>query len=584
MPANPDSLEIVQLEKQESAALGGDAGDEQPFAVPLDPTEDMIEVAGVTFVEAGDTRPIRTRAIWPDGNDLRFRDPNNPGSGLTLSQLAAGALWSLVSGYLQPLTNGQGVRLYDSTGNQWAILERSGGNFSISVGGTDAQALYKNCKKEVTQLSGTTTAEYAEVSNGVDASCHTIYADRTTKLYGRQRHTNAGSASEYMDVGRDAAQGYIYVYGGSQLLQLTQKMLDARLSGLSTSEFFRVLSDLGDCFRVFANRTARFYGDVTHEGNVLPDVVNTRDLGTSALRWRNAYLRGTLNIDSGTFASTQLRHGVLETVNTALLINGGFGLSFSISNVIGDAIAKFIGNAASQRHRVRGYYGTGTGNTWLDISHNGTNGEIACGQGHIVLTAKERSVVPPSSSVDPPSMIEGGIWHHNVDNKFRGRLNSVTRDFSMEFPPAATNPASGMVDGDRYYNTTLKRWMSYDSSRAKWFTESARFGAGYQGTLALSAYLRAEGYVQMSASLGWVTHTAGTIVGFGWTRGDSDAATFELCANGVALTEIASAAVRGYDMSLNADFAANVVLSVRNKSTGNAMTNPLVWVEVRWRV
>lgn len=94
MPANPDSLEIVQLEKQESAALGGDAADEAPYAAPIDPTEDMIEVAGIALVEDGDTRPTRARAIWPDGNNIRFRDPNNPGTsgeGYTLSEVLAGA-------------------------------------------------------------------------------------------------------------------------------------------------------------------------------------------------------------------------------------------------------------------------------------------------------------------------------------------------------------------------------------------------------------------------------------------------------------------------------------------------------------
>jgi hypothetical protein len=94
MPTTPDSLEIVQLEKQESAGLGGDAADEAPYAAPINPTEDMIEVAGITLVEAGDTRPIKTRAIWPDGDDLRFRDPNNPGTageGYTLSEVLAGA-------------------------------------------------------------------------------------------------------------------------------------------------------------------------------------------------------------------------------------------------------------------------------------------------------------------------------------------------------------------------------------------------------------------------------------------------------------------------------------------------------------
>jgi hypothetical protein len=91
MPSNPDNLEIVQVEKQESAGLGGDPNDEAPYSTPINPLEDMPEVAGISFVEAGDTRPIRTRAIWPDGNNLRFRDVNNPGSGVTLTELAASA-------------------------------------------------------------------------------------------------------------------------------------------------------------------------------------------------------------------------------------------------------------------------------------------------------------------------------------------------------------------------------------------------------------------------------------------------------------------------------------------------------------
>lgn len=91
MPANPDSLDLVQLEKQESAALGGDAADELPFAAPIDPQEDMIEVAGVAFQEAG--RRDRQVAVWPDGNHLRLRDINNPGTaggGHTLTDLLSG--------------------------------------------------------------------------------------------------------------------------------------------------------------------------------------------------------------------------------------------------------------------------------------------------------------------------------------------------------------------------------------------------------------------------------------------------------------------------------------------------------------
>ena len=91
MPSNPDGLDLVQVLKRETSALGGDAADEAPYDSPIEPLEDMLEAGGVSFVETGDTRPTRKRAIWPDGDDLRFRDPNNPGSGKTLTQLAAAA-------------------------------------------------------------------------------------------------------------------------------------------------------------------------------------------------------------------------------------------------------------------------------------------------------------------------------------------------------------------------------------------------------------------------------------------------------------------------------------------------------------
>ena len=91
MPTNPDSLDLVQLEKQESAALGGSGADELPFAAPINPIEDAIEVAGVIICEPGNRN--RQIAFWRDGNDARFRDVANPGTagaGYTLTELLAG--------------------------------------------------------------------------------------------------------------------------------------------------------------------------------------------------------------------------------------------------------------------------------------------------------------------------------------------------------------------------------------------------------------------------------------------------------------------------------------------------------------
>lgn len=99
MPTNPDSLDIVQLEKQESAALGGDAADEEPFAVPLTPIEDAIEVAGVALVEPG--KRNRELMAWRDGDDMRFRDVSNPGiagGGHTLSEMLTGGGGGITEG------------------------------------------------------------------------------------------------------------------------------------------------------------------------------------------------------------------------------------------------------------------------------------------------------------------------------------------------------------------------------------------------------------------------------------------------------------------------------------------------------
>lgn len=85
MPANPDSLHVVQVIKRESAALGGDPADDLPFEVPIEPLEDGCEAAAVFLVESGKRDVLA--ALWRDGVDLRLRDEKNAGSGVTLSDL-----------------------------------------------------------------------------------------------------------------------------------------------------------------------------------------------------------------------------------------------------------------------------------------------------------------------------------------------------------------------------------------------------------------------------------------------------------------------------------------------------------------
>lgn len=86
-------------------------------------------------------------------------------------------LWEVDGADLAPQDDGRGIILTHSDGVQKALLKRDGGNFSITVYGTDAQALYKNAKIEVTQLGGSDSASYAQVQNGLDEVCHRIGAD-----------------------------------------------------------------------------------------------------------------------------------------------------------------------------------------------------------------------------------------------------------------------------------------------------------------------------------------------------------------------------------------------------------------------
>lgn len=525
-----------------------------------------------------DGDPTIEGAIRKIGDDVRIKVSTG-----VLSLL--NGLWQQVGSYLEPITNGWGAKFYDSTGNAWATLLRSAGNFAISVGGTGANALYKNCLKEVTQLGGHDTSVYAHVQNDWDGACHTIYGDGDVKTYGNTRMTNSGSSTEYLDIGRDGTQGYLSVAGGTQILKLTQKILEGYLDGSSVSEMFRVVSAAGDAFKVFADKTAAFFGNLTCGGNVLPDANNSRDLGSNSLKWKDAYLYDKLTVSTGGFGSTTVEESLLKNQNAILNVDGGFGLVFKMSGIFGNAVYKFIAGAAYDAI-VRAYHGTGSGSTYTDLTHDGTDGVVEAGAGVLRLKADDDAVHVPAVSGDPASPLDGGAWYDSSRHIFRGRLQNVPQDFSMEWPPAATDPSSAyLVDGMRYYNTSIQKWMVYDGTRSKWLSEeSVTFQAGRNGDVTAGEYYRGVNGVQLSSTSGYPALLDGTVVGLSYTRSDSDSATFEVTADGSAVAELASSATSGSSTSLDGDFSQGGVLAVRNKSGSNDVSDAQVWVTVRWRV
>ena len=79
------TIDRVKPLKIESIASGGDEDDE--FPTSLNPEEDHIECAGIVFDDPATID--ESTVIDRDGDDLRFKDTNNP-VPLTLSDLVAG--------------------------------------------------------------------------------------------------------------------------------------------------------------------------------------------------------------------------------------------------------------------------------------------------------------------------------------------------------------------------------------------------------------------------------------------------------------------------------------------------------------
>jgi len=150
---------------------------------------------------------------------------------------------------------------------------------------------------------------------------------------------------------------------------------------------------------------------------------------------------------------------------------------------------------------------------------------------------------------------------------------------------SATDPVGTPSDGDAYYNTVLDMLMEYDSTRAKWLSvESAIFYFGRAANTAPGSYYKGVDGVTLGAATGWNAFHNGTVVALAYTRDDSDSATFEVTNDGASLATVASAAISGKDVTLNADFSADEILAVRNQAGGNATTNVQGWVKLRWRV
>jgi len=219
------------------------------------------------------------------------------------------------------------------------------------------------------------------------------------------------------------------------------------------------------------------------------------------------------------------------------------------------------------------------------------NAQVALGNIVINDGVSDLSTAAALGYLDATGNLNGPVTNLVVGSLLRladttGRYTNTTG--IKYYDPSATDPMSpAPADGDLYYNTVLRMPMFYDASRSKWLSVGETVIAwSRSGNTAPGSYFKIDGDLTYSATNGFYADANGTIVSIAYTRDDVDSATFEIRGDGVLLTgaAITSTAVKGTDLSINADFTSGQVLSVYNAVSGNIVTNCAGRFRLRWRI
>lgn len=193
----------------------------------------------------------------------------------------------------------------------------------------------------------------------------------------------------------------------------------------------------------------------------------------------------------------------------------------------------------------------------------------------------ELSFIGGGNVIGPgPTVTENGIVTWDGTGGFTVKDSGIRHYGKLASSPISPAPS----DGDLYYDTTLSLQMEYNSARAKWLsTESTTFYFGRNNVVATGQYYRGIDGRVLSDSLGFYSFYNGTVIGLGYTRSDSDSATFEIVSNGSVIDSLLSSSLSGGSLSLDGDFSSGEILAIRNSSIGNATTNVQGWIKIKWR-
>ncbi|MDB4278137.1 hypothetical protein N9917_00905, partial [Deltaproteobacteria bacterium] len=279
----------------------------------------------------------------------------------------------------------------------------------------------------------------------------------------------------------------------------------------------------------------------------------------------NVTASGGINLDS-VFDADVTTFDVLMTGNNGFSIDGTADSNLTVTNT---AAATPITNTIAAVNT-----GATSGDATVDITASSTNGdgivEVQADTINVGTDAAVAAVTVGNNTGTTGVTIDSGTEQVEIDG--------VTHYGSGAGLPTATS--SGFQDGDKYWDTDIEAEMRYDATRSKWLSvEAMTLVFGRDGNTQVDQYYRAgsDGRV-MSATGGYIMPFPATVVGLGYTRTDTDAATFEVTEDGAATTsaaELASTALKGRINTLNGDLADQAVLGVRNK-TGSTTTSNVI--------
>jgi hypothetical protein len=229
--------------------------------------------------------------------------------------------------------------------------------------------------------------------------------------------------------------------------------------------------------------------------------------------------------------------------------------------------------------------------TWADVLANGntsggTDAEISSGDSIVGEDngAGTGGDIPITAGSATAGNNDGGDVLVNPGSGAGTGVDGIVQiNGPKHYANSATDPTlPAPAEGDRYYNTVLEMDMRYDGSRLKWLSvETCIINASDQGTLNSGSYFQV-GTLRMAAARGYDAMFAGTVVSLGYTRTDSDAASFAVTAAGITIASVASTALKGFNNALDGDFVQDDVLAMRNDGA-NALSNGIVWARVKWR-